>query len=69
METYKIVYYQNEQPRYFVFNALSKDEANQKWNDFKQTEEEYRGKITIHWSGTLDQWEEIIKKRFKKQPK
>jgi len=60
METYKICYYQNEKPRYFVFNARDKHEANKKWNEFKDTEEEYRGKITIYWSGLLDEWEEMV---------
>lgn len=64
METYKICYYQNEKPRYFVFNARDKHEANKKWTEFKDTEEDYRGKITIYWSGLLDDWTNLQDKLF-----
>ena len=68
METYKIIYYQNGQIRHpFIVRSLSKDRANQEWNDFKETEEIYRGKITIHWKGTESQWNEIIQQRNRKR--
>lgn len=61
---YKICYYQNGKPNTYVFTAKTPQDANDKWDEFKEIEQTYRGKIRVYWKGLLDDWTELQKKFF-----